>query len=290
MVVAFMGLFGPSGALPRFYTELILDRARNRDRTLQDFLDLFNHRLISLFYRGWEKYHFWIGYERAEMAAEQDALSSDPSRHRSFVTEVRPRLDRFSQCLLDLPGLGVPSNLRVPDRNILGRVGGGHELGQVRLGPARLAHCMRWIGQIEMALEMMIDRAQKRYSHGSLLSEKQAIQWMIADSGMELYAAKLMVLHAAYRIENKLDFKTEVSYAKHHVATTLWRVIDRAVQVHGALGYSTDSPLSGMLLQARWARFADGADEIHQMRIAQQLMRSYSESGSVGKAVGDLPL
>ncbi|MDH5672506.1 MAG: acyl-CoA dehydrogenase family protein [Myxococcales bacterium] len=181
-------------------------------------------------------------------------------------------------------------NLRVPDSNILGRVGGGHELGQVRLGPARLAHCMRWIGQIEMALEMMIDRAQNRFSHGSLLSEKQGIQWLIADSGMELYAAKLMVLHAAFRIENKLDFKTEVSYAKHHVAQTLWKVCDRAVQVHGALGYSTDSPISGMLLQARWARFADGADEIHQMRIAQQLMRSYSETGSVRRATGDLPL
>lgn len=181
-------------------------------------------------------------------------------------------------------------NLRVPKANILGRLGGGHELGQVRLGPARLAHCMRWLGQIELALEMMIDRAQKRFSHGSLLSEKQGIQWLIADSGMELYAAKLMVLHAAYRIENKLPFKTEVSYCKHHVANTLWRVIDRAVQVHGALGYSTDSPLAKMLTQARWARFADGADEIHQMRIAQMLMQAYSESGSVRRATGDLPV
>jgi len=181
-------------------------------------------------------------------------------------------------------------DLRVPKENILGRLGGGHELGQVRLGPARLAHCMRWIGQIELALEMMIDRAQKRFSHGSLLSEKQGIQWLIADSGMELYASKLMVLHAAYKIENKLPFKTEVSYCKHHVANTLWRVIDRAVQVHGALGYSTDSPLSKMLTQARWARFADGADEIHQMRIAEMLMRAYSETGSVRRATGDLPL
>jgi len=181
-------------------------------------------------------------------------------------------------------------NMRIPHANILGRVGGGHELGQVRLGPARLAHCMRWLGQIELALEMMVDRAQKRYSHGSLLSEKQAIQWMIAESGMELYASKLMVLHAAFKIENKLDFKTEVSYAKHYVANTLWRVIDRAVQVHGALGYSKDSPLAGMLLQARWSRFADGADEIHMMRIAQMLIRAYSERGSVRSAVGDLPI
>ena len=78
--------------------------------------------------------------------------------------------------------------------------------------------------------------------------------------------------------------------AKHHVANTLWRVCDRAVQVHGALGYSTDSPLSGMLQQARWARLADGADEVHQMRISEILMRTYSESGSIRGAVGDLPL
>lgn len=181
-------------------------------------------------------------------------------------------------------------NLRVPKANLLGRLGGGHELGQARLGPARLAHCMRWLGQIELALEMMIDRAQKRFSHGSLLSEKQGIQWLIADSGMELYAAKLMVLHAAYKIENNLPYKTEVSYCKHHVANTLWRVIDRAVQVHGALGYSNDSPLSKMLTQARWARFADGADEIHQMRIAQMLMQTYAQTGTVRRATGDLPV
>ncbi|GAB5451969.1 MAG: acyl-CoA dehydrogenase family protein [Halioglobus sp.] len=182
------------------------------------------------------------------------------------------------------------TDVRVPKANLLGERGGGHKLGQVRLGPARLAHCMRWIGEIEMALEMLIERAQNRFAHGSMLSEKQSIQWMMSDSAMELYAAKLMVLHAAYKIEQGMEFKQEVSMAKHHVANTLWRVVDRAVQVHGALGYSTDSPLSGMLQQARWARFADGADEVHQMRIAEILMRTYNEDGSVNGAVGGLPL
>jgi acyl-CoA dehydrogenase len=181
-------------------------------------------------------------------------------------------------------------DVRVPKANLLGERGGGHKLGQVRLGPARLAHCMRWLGQIEMALEMLIARAQSRFAHGSLLSEKQSIQWMMSDSAMELYASKLMVLHAAYKIENGMEFKQEVSMAKHHVANTLWKVCDRAVQVHGALGYSTDSPLSGMLQQARWARLADGADEVHQMRIAELLMRAYTEEGSIGSAVGGLPL
>jgi len=160
----------------------------------------------------------------------------------------------------------------------------------VRLGPARLAHCMRWIGQAEAALEMLVDRALTRFSHGSVLADKQAIQWMMADSAMELYAAKLMVLHAAYKIENGLPFRQEVSFAKHHVANTLWRVIDRAVQVHGALGYSTDTPLADMLKQARWARFADGADEVHQMTIARNVISAYRDTGSVRAALGDLTL
>lgn len=182
------------------------------------------------------------------------------------------------------------TNVRVPKTAILGERGGGHKLGQVRLGPARLAHCMRWIGQIEMALEMLVDRAQKRYAHGSLLADKQGIQWMMAESALDLYAAKLMVLHAAYKIEKKEDFRAEVSMAKHHVANTLWKTVDRALQVHGALGYSEDTPLAQMLIQARWSRLADGADEVHLMRIADMVMRAYSETGSVNRAVGGLPI
>jgi acyl-CoA dehydrogenase len=181
-------------------------------------------------------------------------------------------------------------DLRVPADKMLGGRGEGHLLGQSRLGPARLAHCMRWIAQAEMALDMMVDRALNRYAHGSLLAEKQGIQWMIADSTMELYQAKLMVLHAAYRIDNKLDFKSEVSMAKHFVANALNRIIDRSIQVHGALGYSTDTPLASMYQHARWARFADGADEVHQMRIAQRTIATYSDTGSTRSATGDLPL
>ena len=103
---------------------------------------------------------------------------------------------------------------------------------------------------------------------------------MIADSTMELYQSKLMVLHAAYKIDNGDDFKSEVSMAKHFVANSLNRIIDRAIQVHGALGYSTDTPLAHMFLQARWARFADGADEVHQMRIAQRSIAAWTDTGN----------
>ena len=181
-------------------------------------------------------------------------------------------------------------DLRVPDDHMLGGRGQGHMLGQYRLGPARLAHCMRWIAQAEMALDMMVDRSLNRFAHGSLLAEKQGIQWMIADSTMELYQAKLMVLHAAYRIDHKLDFKSEVSMAKHFVANALNRIIDRSIQVHGALGYSTDTPLASMYQHARWARFADGADEVHQMRIAQRTIAAWKDHSSTRTATGDLPI
>jgi len=136
----------------------------------------------------------------------------------------------------------------------------------------------------------MVDRSLNRYAHGSYLAEKQGIQWMIADSAMELYQAKLMVLHAAYRIDHGLDFKSEVSMAKHFVANMLNRVIDRSIQVHGALGYSTDTPLAHMYQHARWARFADGADEVHQMRIAQRTISAYRDHGTTRTATGDLPI
>jgi acyl-CoA dehydrogenase len=184
----------------------------------------------------------------------------------------------------------VIENLRLADGQILGGRGNGHRLGQYRLGPARLAHCMRWISQAETALDMMVDRALNRYSHGSLLADKQGVQWLIADSAMELYQCKLMVLHAASKIDKGEDFRTEVSMAKHFVANSLNRIIDRAIQVHGALGYSTDTPLANMFQHARWARFADGADEIHQMRIAERTIEAYRSTGSTNSATGGLPL
>ncbi|MEV5744903.1 acyl-CoA dehydrogenase family protein [Microbispora rosea] len=184
----------------------------------------------------------------------------------------------------------VITDLRVPDSAVLGGRGNGHRLGQYRLGPARLAHCMRWISQAETALDMMVGRALDRFSHGSLLADKQGVQWMIADSAMELYQCKLMVLHAASKIDKGEDFRTEVSMAKHFVANSLNRIVDRAIQVHGALGYSTDTPLAHMFQHARWARFADGADEIHQMRIAERTVEAYRATGSTRSATGGLPL
>jgi acyl-CoA dehydrogenase len=182
------------------------------------------------------------------------------------------------------------NNCMVPADAMLGPRGQGHTLGQVRLGPARLAHCMRWIGNAEVALEMMLKRAMERQVQGGKLIDKQAIQFKISESVMELYQSKLMVLHSAYLIENKLPFRQEVSMAKHHVANTLWRIVDRAIQVHGALGYSTDTPLESMLRHARSARLVDGADEVHMTQIARHAIEAYKRDGNTRAATGGADL
>ena len=207
-----------------------------------------------------------------------------PSEGWEIVRDIHTMSGSHNHCEIRI------TNLRVPQANMLGELGQGHMLGQARLGPARLAHCMRWVGQAEIALDMMIERALNRYSHGSMLAEKQGIQWMIADSTMEIYQSKLMILHSAYKIDRGDDFRSEVSMTKHFVANALNRIIDRSIQVHGALGYSTDTPLAEMATQARWARFADGADEIHQWRIAQRAIDAYQKEKSTRTATGDLPL
>ena len=220
---------------------------------------------------------------------------ADPpqARNSSFIVDTPTE---GWEIVRDVETMAGPANhpeirltdVRVPAENMLGGRGEGHRLGQYRLGPARLAHCMRWIGNAEVALEMMVDRALKRYAHGSFLAEKQAIQWMMAKSAMELYTGKLMVLHAAYKIENGLPFKQEVSMTKVHVANTLWRIIDRAIQVHGALGYSTDTPLERMMRTARAARLADGADEVHMQTIARNIISAFKKDGNTRAATGEL--
>ena len=198
----------------------------------------------------------------------------------TIVRDVETMAGHGNHCEIRLEGV------RVPDTAILGGRGQGHRLGQARLGPARLAHCMRWIGSAETALELLVGRAVTRQLHGGVLADKQLIQAMMAESAMELYAAKLMVLHAAYLIEKGLPFRQEVSIAKHHVANMLWRITDRAVQVHGALGYSTDAPLERMLRHARSARLVDGADEVHLSQIAAHVIEAFRGDGSTRRATG----
>jgi acyl-CoA dehydrogenase len=169
-------------------------------------------------------------------------------------------------------------DVRVGPDALLGGVGEGFLIAQHRLGPGRIHHCMRWLGVSRRAFDMLCERAVSRFSHGSLLGEKQSIQNFIADSAAEMQAARLMTLHAAWVMDTQgaSAARQEISMIKFYGARVLHDVVDRAIQVHGALGYSTDLPLEQMYRFARAARIYDGADEVHRQTLARQILRGYT--------------
>ncbi len=171
---------------------------------------------------------------------------------------------------------------------LLGKLGEGFKLAQVRLGPARLAHCMRWIGMAQRALDLASERARTREAFGGLLADKQAIQWMLADSALELYASRLMVLHSAWLIETGQPYRQEVSFAKLYISEALNHIVDRALQIYGSLGYSQDMPIEQFYRDARAARIYDGASEVHRMVIARNVLRASQKFGTTKSATGGL--
>jgi acyl-CoA dehydrogenase len=168
-------------------------------------------------------------------------------------------------------------DVRVPADHLVGQPGEGFLLAQKRLGPGRIHHCMRWIGMMQRAFDTMCERALSRYTHGSLLSEKQSIQNYIADSAAQMQAARLMTLHAAWKIDQvgASAARTEIAMIKYFGSRVLFDVIDKAIQVHGSLGYSTDLPLELMFRQARSFSIVDGPDEIHRVTVARRVLRDY---------------
>jgi acyl-CoA dehydrogenase len=178
---------------------------------------------------------------------------------------------------------------RVPADNLLGERGGGFAIAQDRLGPGRIHHCMRAIGSAERAFELMCRRAHDRHAFGSPLAEKQFVQDFIATSRMEIDQARLMVLHAAWRMdtEGKRAARQDISMIKVIAAQMHQDVLDRAMQVHGALGMSDDTPLAASWRQGRWLRIADGPDEVHKMVIAlRELNRFKPREAAVAEAAG----
>jgi acyl-CoA dehydrogenase len=169
-------------------------------------------------------------------------------------------------------------DVRVPAANLIARPGDGFLLAQKRLGPGRLHHAMRWIGQSRRAFDMLCERALSRYSHGSLLAEKQMIQDFVAESRIDIETARLLCLNAAWKIDQVGSSKarTEIAMIKVYGTRMLFNVIDRSIQVHGALGYTTDLPLEEMYRNARASRLVDGADEVHKVTIARQTLKNYT--------------
>jgi len=168
---------------------------------------------------------------------------------------------------------------RVCAGQVLGEVGKGYALIQARLGPARLTHCMRWLGAAARSLEIATRRAREREAFGKPLAEHQAVEWMLADSAIEIHASRLMVADAASRIARGDAARAETSMCKVFVAETVGRVIDRAIQVCGALGLTAELPLARFAEEARAFRIYDGPSEVHRMAIARRLLRDARDGG-----------
>jgi acyl-CoA dehydrogenase len=171
------------------------------------------------------------------------------------------------------------TSVRVPVENTLGETGAGFRIAQKRLGPGRIHHVMRWLGQMQRAFELMCSYSLTRATSTGPLADKQTIQNWIADSYAEIQACRLMTLDAAHKIDAGDEARVEVSAIKFFAAKVLVDVIDRAVQVHGARGLTDETPLAAMLMNARGGRIYDGPDEVHRQVVARRVLKAFADGG-----------
>src|SRR5437879_3116775 len=233
--------------------------------------------------------HKWFssGAEGAAFAIVMAVTDPDAPPHERLSQIIVPADTPGLEIVRAIPTLGHRgrgwnthcevrfTNVRVPIANTLGQPGDGFRIAQKRLGPGRIHHVMRWLGQMQRAFDLMCDRALTREAFGSALADKQTIQNWIADSAAEIQACRLLTLQAAHRLDEGDEARVEISLVKFYAARVLHDVIDRAIQVHGALGLTDETPLSAMYLVARGMRLVDGPDEVHRMVVSRDILRSY---------------
>jgi alkylation response protein AidB-like acyl-CoA dehydrogenase len=174
---------------------------------------------------------------------------------------------------------------RVPRANRIGPEGQGFAIAQQRLGPGRIHHCMRWLGICRRALTLLCERAASRpIAEGQVLGDREIVQAWIAESAAEIQAARLFTLHTAWRIEQEgwRAARDDISMIKFQVAGTLLRVLDRAIQAHGALGMTDDTVLAYFYRHERGARIYDGPDEVHKLAVARRLLRRHRSEATGG--------
>src|SRR5712691_1362512 len=233
--------------------------------------------------------HKWFssGAEGAGFAIVMAVTDPDAEPHR-----------RMSQILVpaDAPGIEIEpvpvsghrgrgwtthcevtyTGVRVPAENLLGERGDGFRIAQKRLGPGRIHHVMRWLGQMQRAFELMCSRALEREAFGGPLAEKQTVQNWIADSAADIQACRLLTLDTAHKIDQGDEARVEISLVKFVAARALNEVIDRAIQVHGGLGLTDRTPLAAMWAQARGGRIYDGPDEVHRMVVSRRILKEFA--------------
>jgi alkylation response protein AidB-like acyl-CoA dehydrogenase len=230
---------------------------------------------------------FTTGANRAAYTTVMVRTEPDAPAHSAFSMIVVPTDTPGYEIVRETPVLGLMGghcevayrDVRVPRANLLGERGQGFLIAQQRLGPGRIFHCMRWLGQAQRAFDLMCERANSRVAFGGPLSEKQSIQNMIFDTAAEIQASRLLTLDAAHKIDQGDPARVEIGIIKVVGAAMVHNAIDRAIQVFGAKGVTADTPLERMYRQARFARIYDGPDEVHRMTVARLLLREYRSGG-----------
>ena len=245
---------------------------------------------------------FSSGATAADIAMVMAKTNPDAPRHQQFSTFLVELPNPGYQIQRNIPTMAGESRLGetlggghaeilikdlvVPHENIVGGEGQGFNMGQHRLAYGRLRHGMHNVAMAQRALDMATKRVLERSTFGKPLAERQGVQWMLADCASELYIARLMLLHIAYKAEKGLDMRQENSIAKVYLANMVHKVVDTAIQLHGALGYSQDTPLARWYTSIRSQRLVDGPDEVHRWTVGRNLLRAYKEHGTTAPACG----
>ncbi|MBB5078472.1 acyl-CoA dehydrogenase family protein [Nonomuraea endophytica] len=234
--------------------------------------------------------HKWFttGASRAAYTTVMCRTEPDARPHLAFSMILVPTGTPGYTIVRETPVLGLGGahcevryeNVRVPAANLLGERGHGFVIAQKRLGPGRIFHCMRWLGQAQRAFDLMCRRLHGRTAFGEPLAKKQLMRQHVFDSYTEIQSARLLTLHAAHAVDAGSDARVEIGAIKVVGARMLHNVIDRAIQVYGAAGLTPDTPLDRMYRHARAGRIYDGPDEVHIDSVGRRVLGAYTSGGS----------
>ena len=238
----------------------------------------------------------------ANMALVMAMTDPDAPRHKRYSTFIVELPNPGYNIKRDIATMGLESplshiiggghaeveikDLVVPAENLLGGEGNGFNMGQHRLAYGRLRHGMHNVAMAQRALDMAVAHITKRTTFGQLVSDRQAVQFMVAECATQLYIARLMLLHIAYKAEKKMDLRQENSMAKVYLAHMVHHVVDTAIQLHGALGYSRDTPLAAWYTGIRSQRLVDGPDEVHRWTVGRNVIKEFLANGTTAKMAG----
>ena len=238
----------------------------------------------------------------ADLALVMAMTDPDAPRHQRYSTFIVELPDPGYKIKRDIPTMAAEgplshimggghseieiTDLKVPAENLLGGEGNGFNMGQHRLAYGRLRHGMHNVALAQRALDMAAARITERKTFGTLLSDRQAVQFMMAECATQLYISRLMLLHIAYKAEKGLDLRQENSIAKVYLAHMVHHVVDTAIQLLGALGYSRDTPLAAWYTHIRAQRLVDGPDEVHRWTVGRNVIKAYLKDGTTAAAAG----